>query len=145
MNTAKGRLWTILDQGLFAVNKELLTPRCKCCARTLWNYERHLMAIGVWPLWDMRSKIAVATVLGKLKKFNFEAAADACLQCKRPYKTRIEEVIKRVASYFDGLCMTCMDRSKTKLADQKSDYWYHAAMDTDQWNKGCKFTHGEPT
>ena len=103
------------------------------------------MKTGVWPLWDMRSKIAVATILAKLKKFNFEAPANACGLCNRNYKADIEAMRKKVETYFDGLCMTCMDRSMTKLKDQKSDYWYHAAMDDDDWVKGCDFTHGEPT
>ena len=145
MNAAKGRLRTIFHHGMFEPNEDLLTARCDCRKETLFDYEKHLFDIEVWPLEKMAAKTSINGLLMRLDKFGYHAKSSACANCRKDYKVIIERVIVRVRSYFDGLCLDCMDRSKPKLQDRDADYWNHNFLDEEEWSLGCRFSHGEPS
>ena len=145
MNAAKGRLRVILHHGLFEVNEDLLRAMCTCRKETLFDYERHLMDLQVWPMEKMAAKHSINQLLRMLDKFSYQAKDSACTNCKKDYCRHIKEDISRVRHYFDGLCLDCLDRSKPKLGDRDNDYWSHVDMDAEDWDRGCRINHGEPT
>lgn len=84
-------------------------------------------------------------ILNRLQKFKFEAKSSACGTCRRNYKGCVEEIGEYVGCYFDGLCLDCLDRSEPKLGDLDMDYWRHHTIKEDEWIRGCRFRHKQPT
>ena len=136
LNAAKGRLRTLLLRGLFGLNEALLMAKCNCCKETLYDYEKHLFTIGVWPLEKIGNKIAISDILDKLESFSFEPKATGCATCSRPtykdgpyhiekvnnYVSHIGKVRTRVRNHFDGLCLDWLDHSKPKTGSKNEDY-----------------------
>ncbi|KAI4143396.1 MAG: hypothetical protein LQ341_002931, partial [Variospora aurantia] len=145
MNAAKGRLRTILFLGLWKPCQTLFERSCTCRKATLYDYQAHLVDIGVWPLEKMFGANSINNILDKLTKFSYEAANIACHNCRQDYKTMIRKVIVRTRTYFDGLCLDCIDKSKPKTGDVDLDYWMHAKLEASDWSRGCRFVHDEPT
>lgn len=146
LNAAKGRLRVILGRGLFEPNSELLQASCDCRIATLYFYEKHLFNIGVWPLDEAASKTCISRLLYLLRsKFEYEAKPDACVRCRTNYKAAIQSLAMRVGGYFDGLCLDCLDRSKTKFSRPGDDYWQHATLQEDDYCFGCRIEHKQPT
>ena len=84
-------------------------------------------------------------ILDCLEKFKFEAKPSACGVCRRDYNGPIEETVKFVRYYFDGLCLDCLDRSKPKSKDPDMDYWRHNELKEHQWVTGCRVRHKQPS
>ena len=156
MNAAKGRLRTILHYGLFGPNEKLLGASCICRKETLYDYEKHLFDIEVWPLEQVGQKVCISTILDGLQKFSFEPKSTACYTCTRPCRVRgdfmmidynhhVKGVVDRVREYFDGLCLDCLDRTKPKFEDTDKDYWLHASLGECDWCRGCRVKHKQPT
>ena len=84
-------------------------------------------------------------ILERLEKFKFEAKAGACGTCRKDYKGQVKRTQEFVEDYFDGLCLDCLNRSKPKLRDVDMDYWRHHELKENQWIRGCRFPHKQPT
>lgn len=111
----------------------------------MFDYEKTLYDLDVWPLEQVAQRNSVSVILGRLQKFNYEAPESACLNCHYGYGKNVAEARARVASYFDGLCLDCMDRSKPKTGDTDKDYWQHNDLSEDDIIQGCRFVHKQPT
>ena len=112
---------------------------------TLYSYQKHLFDLEVWPLEEVFQKTPMNEILNRLQKFNFQAKSRACGTCHIDYKGKVTRIEKYVRVYFDGLCLDCLDRSKPKLGDVDMDYWRHHKLREDDWIKGCRFPHKQPT
>ncbi|KAL8691726.1 MAG: hypothetical protein Q9218_003119 [Villophora microphyllina] len=145
LNAAKGRLRTVLFRGLWGPCHHLLESKCSCKEKTLFDYQKHLYSIDVWPLETVFLKKSINEILLNLGKFNYEAPMSACGQCRQDYKGIVERVIAMVKEYFDGLCLDCLDRSKPKTGDVDLDYWRHDKLEEHEWVFGCRFKHKQPT
>ncbi|KAK0513132.1 hypothetical protein JMJ35_004118 [Cladonia borealis] len=145
LNAAKGRLRTVLHRGLFRPCEHLFSANCKCRKETLYDYQKHLVDIDVWPLETVFQRTPMNEILDRLEKFNFEAKLSACGACRRDYKSPVEETVEFVRYYFDGLCLDCLNRSKPKLKDPDMDYWRHHTLKEHEWITGCRFRHKQPT
>ncbi len=84
-------------------------------------------------------------ILDRLKRFEFEAKSSVCGTCHQDYKGMVKRIENYVRHYFDGLCLDCLDRSKPKLRDIDMDYWRHHQLKENEWVKGCRFPHKQPT
>lgn len=135
----------ILHHGLFEINERLLKATCICRKETLFDYERHLLDIGIWPMEKAAAKNSIECLFQILDKFSYRAKDSACKSCREDYCIHIKEVVSRVRSYFDGLCLDCLDRSKPRLGDRDNDYWLHNDLDAEDWDRKCRITHGEPS
>lgn len=51
----------------------------------------------------------------------------------------------RTRCYFDGLCLDCLNKSQSKLADEHEDYWAHENLREQDYVKGCRVEHRQPT
>ena len=145
LNAAKGRLRTVIHNGLFRPNEKLLMASCKCKETTLFGYEKALYTIEVWPLERTCQKSPMTTILQRLDNFSFEARKDACRSCRTKYKELVATAQKTTRSYFDGLCLDCMDRTKSVTEDADMDYWKHNSLGKSDFVGHCLIKHNEPT
>lgn len=134
-----------MTHGLLKINGELLEASCSCCKETLYDYERHLVDINVWPLEEKMRGCSVNTMLDRLEKFSFSAKEKACGRCRKFYTSEVAGLVLKVRKYFDGLCLDCMDKSKSKYSDDHEDYWAHDEMGQRDWSRHCRVTHGQPS
>ena len=137
----------ILHYELFAANEYLLRDAsCTSKKQTLYNYEKHLFDIRVWPLEQFRTNTSIKVILDRLKTFTYSPAPGACLSfCKRDYASLAEKARVRVKDYFDGLCLDCLDKSQPKTGDLDEDYYRHGLLKESEWPRGCRFHHKQPT
>lgn len=146
INAAKGRLRTVLLTGLFRPNEQLLNAICSCRKETLYDYEKTLWQIKVWPLERIGQRHAINVILDRLDHFKYNPSKEACsTYCQRDYKRIVIGVQIATRNYFDGLCLDCMDRSKPKTGDVDKDYWRHHLLEEDDWVTSCRFPHKQPT
>lgn len=123
----------------------MLDASCSCKEVTLFNYQKALTDIKVWPLEDIAQHTPMCTIIERLSKFSFEPKPSACNNCRSSYKAIVELARSRTRGYFDGLCLDCMDKSKSKTDDEDTDYWEHNNLDEDDVIRGCRTSHGQPT
>jgi len=147
LNAAKGRLRTIIHNGLFAPNDRLLKAICPCKEVTLYSYEKALYNIKVWPLERIAQITPMIEILQRLDSFRVEAKKGACASCRNDYQRTVKLAQSQTRTYFDGLCLDCMDKSKAKAkkGDEDDDYWRHNDVPDDQLSRDCRTTHGQPT
>ena len=145
MNASRGRLHTLLRRGLFGPSEELHRLTCKCRVSTAFGYEDALMKLELWPSKRLMEKGSVRDILNALLQFRYEAPSTACVLCHMNFMGKIRRVHDNVEKSFDGLCLDCMDRSKSKLRDHHEDYWHHDRMEERGYSRHCRFTHGQPT
>lgn len=108
---------------------------------------RELHRIGVRPLDGDIHKNCVRDILDRLVNFDNDTitnshpeSAQICNSCSRSWKRVVEYTRRQVESYFDGLCLDCMQNTP----DENSEYW---ALDTPGYvyDNTCRIRHGEPT
>jgi len=146
LNAAKGRLRTVLLNGLFAPNETLLSGACQCKAETLFGYEKALYLLPVWPLERAAQRTSMGKILDRLEKFSYTPPeAKSCWRCRLNFEEMVKDARQYTRDYFDGLCLTCLDRSQAKTRDSDEDYWKHKDMPEDAWIEGCRFRHRQPT
>lgn len=137
LNAAKGRLRSILHYDLFKPNDQLLRARCPCRGKTLYNYEKTLYDIKVWPLERQFQRADMDTLLERMVDFSYEPHKSACGPCRTCYKHRqgygamVEAARTHTEGYFDGLCLDCAERTKSVTRDEHMDYWYRDSMNED--------------
>ncbi|RHZ63233.1 uncharacterized protein CDV56_107643 [Aspergillus thermomutatus] len=163
LNAAKGRLRTILHQALFnRVNQIVDVATCACKERTVFDYLKELQRIEVSPLDMSSTKASVADMLDRLGQYDgaktrahavssndtsgIQSRQSPCFECRLDGKVIVQRAISRVASYFDGLCLDCMDRTKGLRVEgnKDDDYWSHNAW-KDSYDRDCRISHNEPT
>ncbi|QDS75098.1 hypothetical protein FKW77_007093 [Venturia effusa] len=173
LNAARGRLRTILHRESWKPINRLLKFSCSCSdvalpsgaipactckfknispctcrADTVSGYERALQRTQAYPLEETWHKNCADDILSRLKDFGYTVPSGACGNCTQNYTREIAHAISGVRTYFDGLCLDCMNASKRKTSrDEKLDendvYWIH--NQTRQWDEDCRVTHGQPT
>ncbi|KAL8927226.1 MAG: hypothetical protein Q9208_002402 [Pyrenodesmia sp. 3 TL-2023] len=141
LNAAKGRLRNILNQHLLDVTKELFKANCRCKEKAFFGYGKALYKVNVWPPDTEALRNSIHTITDRLAKFHFTAAPGSCRSCAKNYNGIVSNACSYTLSYFDGLCLDCMDMTKTE--NDNKDYWRH--NEQKEWDKECRATHGEPT
>lgn len=146
LNAAKGRLRTILYHGLFVPNEKLLRAYCNCKERTLFGYEKTLYDLKVPPSDTNVQKRPILDMLRSLDKFQYKASGAYCRgPCSQNFNNQVKVTVARVREYFQGLCLDCMNHTNPKTGDTDMDYWRHGDLSPDEWSRGCRLSHGEPT
>lgn len=87
----------------------------------------------------------MTTILQRLNKFSFEAKIKACFRCRTNYKTIVNDAQNKTRSYFEGLCLDCMDKTKPVTGDADKDYWQHDSLGESDFIGGCRCGHHQPT
>jgi hypothetical protein len=86
---------------------------------------------------------AMSKVLQLLDDFKWEDLPNVCEICNKDPTNAVRHTQGKLKSEFDGLCLDCMDKHKSKTGDQHSDYWLHNRIQ--DWDKGCRIKHGQCT
>ncbi|KAL8950569.1 MAG: hypothetical protein Q9222_003403 [Ikaeria aurantiellina] len=127
INAAKSRLRTVIHRELYNPNDKLLQATCSCKEVTLYNYEKALTNIKVWPLEKIAQSTPMREIIRRLDNFSFEAKPNACIGCRQGYKGLVDAAQSKTRFYFDGLCLDCMDQSKSE--DDDAAYFLHKNAD----------------
>lgn len=112
---------------------------------TLFCYERALYTIDVWPLERTMQRSSMTTIIERLNNFSFEAKKSACHSCRSDYKKIVVDAQSKTRSYFDGLCLDCMDITKPVTGDADMDYWQHNTLRESDLMHHCRITRHQPT
>lgn len=99
----------------------------------------------MWPLEQVGQKYSVGDILCRLEGFSYDAPTWACCVCRADYGTFVANTLNHVGTYFDGLCLDCMDRSKSRSGDTDEDYWQHNNLSETDVIENCRFEHKQPT
>ncbi|TVY32541.1 hypothetical protein LOCC1_G008768 [Lachnellula occidentalis] len=143
VNGAKGSLRSRLIRGLFEPMDRFLDARCACKEKSLFAYCQGIRKTGIWPLQDLHKK-SVQDILDSpgFVKFDIKIPDGACFTCiSKLSLTTIAKVRADVSKDFDGLCLDCINMTKT--GDVDNDYWAHDRMK--HWGKSCRINHGQPS
>lgn len=143
MNAAKGRLRTVMHSRLYEPIESLLRANCTCKEKSLYGYEKALYDLEVWPLERVAQKHTMASILDRLDRFTYKPHKDACMSCHKDYSSIVRKAQAYTKTYFDGLCLDCMSKSKT--GDMNQDYWMHHNLREDEVVRGCRFKHSQAT
>lgn len=80
-----------------------------------------------------------------MDKFKLEYQP-VCLRCRSIDFVYVVQMTRQVTqSYFDGLCLDCMERSKPKGKGLDDEYWRINANVNNRWDSRCRVRHGQPT
>ncbi|KAL5361593.1 hypothetical protein BJX96DRAFT_166010 [Aspergillus floccosus] len=126
LNAARGHLRNILHRDLFEETKSMI------------NYGA---CVKIWSMEEVASRNSINKILEWLEEFDEEKMRDKmsssafgskplCNSCNRPWKGIVDDAIETVRTYFDGLCLDCMGKSKTVVRSVDDD---------------CRVRHREPT
>ena len=68
-----------------------------------------------------------------------------CRKCRTiDFAYVVKMTIQAANSYFDGLCLDCMDRSKPKGKDLDDEYWrINASGANGRWDGRCRIKHNQ--
>ncbi len=144
MNAARGSLRTKIHENLY-INRRFLSAKCACKKDGLFQYELALDKTGSWPLEELmhgKKEMSIKAILDGLKNFWYEAPNDTCSLCSQDFdETVVVPAIEKVWNNFDGLCLDCIETTKT--GDFDRDYVrHHVRMNYD---KNCRISHDQPT
>jgi hypothetical protein len=149
MNQARGRLKTVLHNGIWTKVGYLLKKRdCQCgqWASTAGLYFADLVKTQAYPLEQTFPKNSLNDIMLWLGKFGMSDLSARCVgYCKVNWGNEVREAQEKTTRYFDGLCLDCMDKSKAKRKDTDEDYWKHLHSIDGRWDSKCRIRHGEPT
>ena len=68
------------------------------------------------------------------------------MKYKQDYNELVRNVVANARSYFDGLCLNCIDTSKPKTVNTDVDYWEHKHLTEADYAYGCwAGKHAQPT
>lgn len=135
----------MIHNELFRPNEKLLKATCSCKEVTLFGYEKALYDIDVWPLERVCQRSSMTTILARLDNFSFEPQKEACGSCRSDYKGIVKLAQSKTRSYFDGLCLDCMDKTKPVTGDEDMDYWQHDRLGESDLMDHCRVKHHQPT
>jgi hypothetical protein len=153
LNSAKGRLRTILHRELYEPIDELLVchsdfDKYDRHPNVLFAYELALKRTGAWPIESKMISVSANQTMDNLGKVEVPPgetdSKEGCHLCKFDFKAAVEGAISETKGYFDGLCLDCMDASQPKFGDDDEDYWRHDETGV-AWDRKCRISHGQAT
>lgn len=141
LNAARGRLRTIMFRGLWVPIQQCLFARCACSPHTFRDYFKHLCVTQVFPFEETTKDTSIEDMLRRLRGFSFRAKRQACGICKADYVKLARDVVEETSTYFEGMCLDCLDTSSRR--DHDADYRNQLTW----WNltTSCRVRHDEPT
>ena len=110
-----------------------------------FGYDLELLKWNIPPFdKDGQGRESIKELADKLLDFDWESKdKDVCRFYNQDYTGNAGKVYKEVMVYFDGLCLDCLDRIKSKTQSSHDDYWEVDRIK--QWDKNCRVKHGQAT
>jgi hypothetical protein len=143
LNGAKGNLKSKLKDKLVHPFDKLKDEACTCRDATVVSFWKALDTIGYWAVNEFKFK-PMTKILNMSTFINFSVniSPTACIKCHDAVSALgIRKVRAQMANDFHGLCLDCMQLTKTGSVHQ--DYWMKDYLG--KWDTGCRITHGERT
>jgi len=112
-------------KGIFSPLDRFCHTSCAVKAQSLEAYVEAIRHTSIWPLETVHQK-SNKEVVDSPGFLHWKATTPegACYFCRsRLQGTHIAKIRTDILSYWEGLCLDCMDISKTKTGDLDSDYW----------------------
>lgn len=124
--------------------KKFLFQACNCKEKALFNYCKGLDLTRTWPLEEWGSRKPTEEPLEGLKLSKYDPPEVACICCQYDIgSVVVQRTSLEVEDYFDGLCMQCMDSSRTSSKQMDTMYWSYDRSRA--WGANCSVNHGQPT
>jgi hypothetical protein len=118
---------------------------CRHWDAVVGQYFAALVRTEVYPLEYSFSKHSIYELLNMLDDFVMRRPPLGCDICTWDWKRQIEDAQTKIPTFFQGLCIDCMNKSKAKHGNVDKDYWKGLGNVDGRWDKGCRLTHGETT
>lgn len=118
---------------------------CGCQAKCVTGYLKQLRELEIFPLKKKAKEASIETLCQRLAKFDWKPKLKGCCHwlSTKDFNRIVHATATRTRSYWDGLCLQCMDRTNPKTGSHDSDYW-NARTLRKYW-KYCDIEHGQPT
>lgn len=124
----------------------MMYAQCNCKEKTVFQYLKALVETGGYPI-DQQGRKSLNQVCKELqtfkKHFVLPESHKSCGMCGRVWSLVVSNAASNIQSYFDGLCLDCMDHTQPKFLDEHMDYWNHLAPG--KWDLKCRVSHGQAT
>ncbi|PVH83318.1 hypothetical protein DL98DRAFT_585607 [Cadophora sp. DSE1049] len=142
INAAKGSMRCRLNEALLDCARPMTfcPKQCPKNAEALRTYLDGVSSTRIWPF-SNQHRVAIQTTIDSpgLVNWTYKKVIGACNACDRHLRGyHVETARERTEDYWDGLCLDCMNKSKTKTGSVHSDYWLHNSLRT--WSRGCRLT-----
>jgi hypothetical protein len=148
VNHARGGLKTTLHKSLYKKCGHLLrngTDDCNCWDATVGQYFFALTKIDVFPVDDVSGYSSIAQITKRLGKFKYDYMPE-CRRCRgMDWETVVLKAKANTEGYFDGLCLDCMDRSRTPSKFTDSEYWDENKCVGRKFDTKCSINHNQPS
>jgi hypothetical protein len=110
VNSARGRLKTILHRGLYSPIDDLVErTECPLWEFALGAYHTALHKTKAWPLERYASRVSIARLMQSLKTFKYKDPHNEkrCKYqgCGHNFKSIVDQAIRDTGMNFDGLCL----------------------------------------
>jgi len=141
INSARGNMRGDILDALFDPLDDFLDDSCAAVEKATYAYIGAVSRTGIWKLKRAHRK-SNKEVIDSPGFLNWKAniPKDACYSCKHRLEgTHIAQARTDILSYWQGLCLDCMDISKTQTGDFDGDYWMY--NDLEKWSKNCRIKH----
>jgi hypothetical protein len=112
------------------------------------HYLRELIQIGVWPTHEALTRNSISSLLERLTKFD-RTHGNTCT-CNYEEIQTVNETIRIVGRYLQGLCVDCMRKDETLRQretepDRYDDNYGHFGISDSVYDKKCRIRHKNPT
>jgi hypothetical protein len=148
VNHARGGLKTTLHKSLYKKCGHLLrngTDDCNCWDATVGQYFFAPTKIDVFPVDDVSGYSSIAQITKRLGKFKYDYMPE-CRRCRSmDWETVVLKAKANTEGYFDGLCLDCMDRSKTPSKFTDAEYWDENKCVGRKFDTKCSINHNQPS
>ncbi|KAF2677236.1 hypothetical protein K458DRAFT_378687 [Lentithecium fluviatile CBS 122367] len=148
VNHARGGLKTTLHKNLWKKTGTILrfgTDKCNCWDATIGRYLAALVKVDAFPVDDVMPRASFHEIIDRLRQFELDWVPP-CGRCRSiDWVYEVRMAIQATQSYFDGLCLDCMDRSKPKGKNLDDDYWRHNESVGGRWDTNCRIKHNQST
>ncbi|KAH6680278.1 hypothetical protein B0J14DRAFT_578254 [Halenospora varia] len=145
INAARGSMRGKIVAGLFDPLNEFCRAHCPGREASIAAYLEGVKRTAIWPIENQHRK-ANKDILNSPGFTNWQVTIppNACTSCiARLSGAHLRTIDRDNTNYWQGLCLDCMDISKTKARDLDSEYWEHAR--DREYSEHCRIWHERST
>ncbi|TVY29433.1 hypothetical protein LHYA1_G001871 [Lachnellula hyalina] len=145
LNAVRGSMRGKIIAGLFEPLNDFCRLKCDVHEKCIAAYLEGVKRTEIWPLQHQhhKSNKDVTDSIGFLH-WKCSIPKGACYLCQNQLSgANIRKTRSDLMSYWEGLCLDCMDISQPKTGDSDTDYWLHNRLRI--WGSRCRLSHTRNT
>lgn len=147
INAAKGSMRSRILQALFNPTepKKFCEKNCPARDHCITAYLEAVQATDIWPLHKQHTK-SIQQIIDSpgFVAWKCRKPEGACTDCLGQLEgDHVDEIRGKTMTYWEGLCLDCMDLSQPKTTSLHDDYWSHNLFK--EWSRGCRLKHTRNT